>query len=127
MNQVNLIGRLTKNIEIKMTPSQKKVAQFTLAVYRTKEDTDFISCVAWEKTAELLEMYTFKGSQVGITGSIRTRSYDDPYVANRKVYVTEVLVSSIYLLDSKKKEEQYRPANTYESYEPVVTSDDLPF
>ena len=64
---------------------------------------------------------------MGITGSIRTRSYDDPYVANRKVYVTEVLVSSIYLLDSKKKEEQYQPANTYESYEPVVTSDDLPF
>ena len=127
MNQVNLIGRLTKNIEIKMTPSQKKVAQFTLAVYRTKEEADFISCVAWEKTAELLEIYTSKGSQVGITGSIRTRNYDDPNIPNKKVYVTEVLVSSIYLLDSKKKEEQYQPANTYESYEPVVTSDDLPF
>jgi single-strand DNA-binding protein len=124
MNQVNLIGRLTKNIEIKMTPSQKKVAQFTLAVYRTKEEADFISCVAWEKTAELLETYTSKGSQVGITGSIRTRSYDDPCVVNRKVYVTEVLVSSIYLLDSKKKDgqEAYQP-----TYEPVVTSDDLPF
>jgi len=127
MNQVNLIGRLTKNIEIKMTPNQKVVTQFNLAVYRTKDETDFINCVAWDKTAELLETYTSKGSQVGITGSIRTRSYDDPYVANRKVYVTEVLVSSIYLLDSKKKEEQYQPANTYESYEPVVTSDDLPF
>jgi len=127
MNQVNLIGRLTKDIELKMTPNQKVVTQFNLAVYRTKDETDFINCVAWNKTAELLENYTSKGSQIGVNGTLRTRNYDDPNIPNRKVYVTEVLVNSIYLLDSKKKEqEQYQPANTYE-YEPVVTSDDLPF
>jgi single-strand DNA-binding protein len=125
MNQVNLIGRLTKNIEIKMTPNQKVVTQFNLAVYRTKDETDFISCVAWNKTAELLETYTSKGSQIGVNGTLRTRNYDDPNIPNRKVYVTEVLVNSITLLDSKKKEQEtYQP-----SYEPVadITSDDLPF
>jgi single-strand DNA-binding protein len=125
MNQVNLIGRLTKNIEIKMTPNQKVVTQFNLAVYRTKDETDFINCVAWDKTAELLETYTSKGSQIGVNGTLRTRNYDDPNIPNRKVYVTEVLVNSITLLDSKKKEQEtYQP-----SYEPVadITSDDLPF
>lgn len=108
-----------------MTPNQKVVTQFNLAVYRTKDETDFINCVAWDKTAELLETYTSKGSQIGVNGTLRTRNYDDPNIPNRKVYVTEVLVNSITLLDSKKKEQEtYQP-----SYEPVadITSDDLPF
>jgi single-strand DNA-binding protein len=134
MNQVNLIGRLTKDIELRQTPIGNMVCNFTLAVNRRKAkedattpDADFVPCVAWNKTAEVLSTYTSKGSQIGVEGKIQTRSYDDPNIPNKKVYITEVLVSSIYLLDSKKKEEQYQPANTYESYEPVVTSDDLPF
>lgn len=133
INNVVLIGRLTKDIELKVTPSGNYVCSFHLAVSRRKSkedkntpDADFIPCVAWNKTAEVLSTYTSKGSQIGVEGRIQTRNYDDPNIPGKKVYVTEVIVGSICLLESKKKEEQsyqpYQPA-----YEPVVTSDDLPF
>jgi single-strand DNA-binding protein len=133
MNQVNLIGRLTKDIELRQTPIGNMVCNFTLAVNRRKAkedattpDADFVPCVAWNKTAEVLSTYTSKGSQIGVEGKIQTRSYDDPNIPGRRVYVVEVLVSSIYLLDSKK-EKAAEPV--YEPYEPAtdITSDDLPF
>ena len=98
------IGRLTKDIEVRMTSSGKKVATFTLACRRTKDATDFISCVAWEKRAELLEAYTRKGSQIFVEGTVTARSYDDPIVSGRKVYVTEILVDNVTLCDSKPTE-----------------------
>lgn len=105
MNNTQLIGRLTKEVEVNVTPQDKKVANFTLAVNKYGEGADFIQCVAWEKTAEVLEKYTKKGSQIGVTGRIQTRDYDhkDGY----KVYVTEVVVNTVDLLDSKPKEQQY--------------------
>lgn len=105
MNNTQLIGRLTKEVEVNVTPQDKKVANFTLAVNKYGEGADFIQCVAWEKTAEVLEKYTKKGSQIGVTGRIQTRNYDhnDGY----KVYVTEVVVNTVDLLDSKPKEQQY--------------------
>lgn len=103
------IGRLTKDIEVRMTSSGKKVATFTLACRRTKDITDFISCVAWEKRAELLETYTHKGSKIFVEGTVTARSYDDPIVSGRKVYVTEILVDGVTLCDSKPTETRQTP------------------
>lgn len=119
------VGRLTKDVEIRMTTSGKKVATFSLACNRNKDITDYPNCVAWEKTAELLQTYTHKGSQIGVEGVLTTRSYDDPNYSGRKVYVTEVLVDRIKLLDSKPKDEPKETAveDTSINFE----ADDLPF
>lgn len=113
LNKAILIGRLTKDPELMQSKNGKKVIQFTLAVNRDKDNSDFIACVAWEKTAELIAQYFKKGSQLAVEGEIRTRSYDDKAVPNRKVYVTEVLVKSITFLESKKAEPQQQ-TQTYD-------------
>lgn len=102
MNSVVLIGRLTKDVEVRRTNTGKPVASFTIAVQRDKENTDFINCVAWNGTAELLEKYTSKGHRLCLEGRIQTRTYD----ANdgRKVYVTEVVAHRVELLESKSKD-----------------------
>lgn len=122
MNHVTLIGRITKDIELKKTPTGKSVVSFSLAVNRIGEGADFPTCIVWEKTAEILSKYARKGSQVGITGSIQTRSYDD--ASGKRVYLTEVLVREVQLLDTKKQEDKQDDFMT-----PTidVTSDDLPF
>lgn len=122
LNKAILIGRLTKDPELMQSKNGKKVIQFTLAVNRDKDNSDFIACVAWEKTAELIAQYLKKGSQLAVEGEIRTRSYDDKAVANRKVYVTEILVKSIYFLESKKAEPQPQP-----TYDNPWDNPDLPF
>lgn len=104
MNVVILIGRLTKDAEIK-TSGDKSFAKFSLAVSRFKKDeTDFINCTAFGKTAEILEKYTHKGSKVGIRGRIQTGSYTNR--EGQKVYTTDVVVDDLELLDSKKDSEQ---------------------
>lgn len=128
INRVILIGRLTKDIELKSTPSGKSTCTFNLAVQRDKDTADFITCVAWEKKAEILSQYTRKGSQIGVEGRIQTRSYDSN---SRTVYVTEVVVTEINLLD--KKEEATREPERIPEYPvekpkyPDITADDLPF
>lgn len=103
MNQCNLIGRLTKEIDTRYTEQGTAVGKFTLAVNGTKpEDTSFISCVAFGKTAELITQYCSKGSQIGVTGSIKTGSYDKD--DGTKVYTTDVIVNRIYLLGSKQND-----------------------
>lgn len=102
MNNVSLIGRLTKDVELRKTSTGKDVASFTLAVERiggTEKQTDFINCKAWNKTAEVLNNYTKKGTKIGVSGSIQTGSYDDQQ--GKKVYYTEVLVSSVDLIEPK--------------------------
>lgn len=124
INQVALTGRLTKDIEIRMTASNKKYAQFTIAVDRFangQKQADFIPCVAWEKSAELLAQYCKKGSLIGVTGSIRTRNYQDPNT-QKKVYVTEVLAENITFLSSRNDNQ---PSN--ESAPVEFGADDLPF
>jgi single-strand DNA-binding protein len=106
MNKVILMGRLTRDPEVKTTQNQVEVCSFTLAVDRRyknadgKKDADFISCVAWRKTAQLLGQYFKKGSRLGVVGSVSTRTYDDK--EGKKVYVTEVAVDEIEFIDSKK-------------------------
>lgn len=109
LNEIVLIGRLTKDIEVKQTNSGLSVSQFVLAVERTfknsngNRDADFISCVIWRKAAENLAQYTHKGSLIAVRGRLSTRSYEKD---GNRVYVTEVVVEDFYLLESKKAVQQ---------------------
>lgn len=107
MNKVILIGRLTKNPELKYTSSNNSVCSFTIAVQRPFKDasgerkSDFINCVAWKNSAEVIAKYFSKGSRIGIIGNIQTSSYDDQN--GKKVYVTEVVVEGVEFLDTKSE------------------------
>ncbi len=104
MNKVILIGRLTKDPEVKNTASQVTVCRFTLAVDRRFKDqngqrqADFISCVAWRQTANFISQYFHKGSKIAVVGSIQTRSYDDQ--SGQKRFVTDVVVDEAEFVDS---------------------------
>lgn len=108
MNKVCLNGRLTKDIELRHTQSDVTIAQFTLAVTRKFKnsngdyESDFINCIAYKKTAELMNEYVKKGDLIGIEGRIQTRSYENQ--EGKKIYVTEVIVESVDFLASKKEE-----------------------
>lgn len=106
MNKVNLVGRVTKDIELRATKNGKSVTSFYLAINKnTKEEgTDFIPCVAWGKTAELLSKYISRGDRIGVSGRINTRNYEDKY--KKTVYVTEVVVEELYFFESRKTAEQ---------------------
>lgn len=124
MNRVTLVGRLTKDPELKYTASNIAVISFTVAVDRTyknangEKQTDFINCVVWRKQAENMAKYTHKGSLIGIDGRIETRSYDKD---GQKVYVTEVIADSVQFLDTKKtndnqqqtQQTENKPANPF--------------
>lgn len=107
LNNVTLIGRLTKDVELRYTQTGVAVARFTVAVNRAfsnqqgEKDADFISCVAWRKTAENLANFMSKGSQIGIVGRIQTGSYDDK--DGKRVYTTEVIANEISFLDAKQQ------------------------
>ena len=105
MNSICLVGRLTKDVELRYTPSNVAVATFTLAVNRTfknengEREADFINCVMWRQQAENLANWAKKGALIGITGRIQTRSYDNQQ--GQRVYVTEVVAEQFQLLESK--------------------------
>lgn len=105
MNKVILVGRLTKDPELKRTNNDISVVQFTIAVNRTfqsktgEKQADFINCVVWRQQAENFAKYMRKGSLIGIDGQIQTRNYDDPNGVRK--YVTEVICDSIHFLESK--------------------------
>ena len=110
MNKVILIGRLTKDPEVKNTSSQVQFCNFTIAVDRRFKDAngqrqaDFINCVAWRQTASFIGSYFRKGSKVAVVGSLQSRSYDDQ--SGQKRYVTEVVVDEIEFMDSKNDSTQ---------------------
>lgn len=105
MNNVNLIGRTTKDGELRYTPEGKAVMTTTIAVNRNFEnakgerEADFIQVVIWGKRGEAFANYVKKGHQVGVTGELRTRNYEGQ--DGKKVYVTEVLVSDFTFLEKK--------------------------
>ena len=113
MNSVHLIGRLTKDTELQ-TAGENQYTRFTLAVNRNfknandEYEADFIGCVAWNKTAELINKHFKKGSELGLDGRIQTGSYDNS--DGKKVYTTDVIVENITFVGSKKEE---RPAPEY--------------
>lgn len=104
MNKVVLVGRLTKDPEIKNTSGQIPFCNFTIAVDRRFKDNsgqrqaDFINCVAWRTTASFIGKYFQKGSRIGIVGSLQSRSYDD--ANGQKRYVTEVVVDEAEFVES---------------------------
>lgn len=106
INNVTLVGRLTKDPDLKYTGNGTAVATFTLAVNRNftnqsgEREADFINCVIWRKPAETLANYAKKGVLIGVTGRIQTRSYENQQ--GQKVYVTEVIADNFQLLESKK-------------------------
>lgn len=140
INNVTLVGRLTKDVELRYTPSNVAVGTFTLAVNRAfkndngEREADFINCVIWRKGAETLANYAKKGSQIGITGRIQTRNYENQQ--GQRVYVTEVIAENFALLDSRNSNQQQsqqtpnfsRNNETFSNSNPMDISDDmLPF
>ena len=119
MNKVCLIGRLTKDIELKTTQSNVKVANFTLAVNRRfvkegqEQTADFINIIAWGKTAEFCDKYFSKGQQIGISGRIQTRTWDDD--EGKKHYVTEVVAEEVDFANGKRTNQQSDAPNNNSS------------
>lgn len=118
INKAILVGRITRDPELRKTNTGLSTVSFTLACNRRftnsqgGQDADFINCVAWRGTAEFMANYVKKGNQLGVEGRIQTRDYKDQ--TDRKVYVTEVVCESVQLLESKK--------DTQESKEVVQTN-----
>lgn len=123
MNKVTLLGRLTRDIELKYTQSQKAFAKFTVAVNRRGKDAeaDFITCQVWEKTAEFMQKHCTKGMQVAIVGRIQTGSYDD--LDGKKVKTTDVVVEEVTPIWGKRED-----TTPFENAAPVEDfSEELPF
>ncbi|CAH0186911.1 MULTISPECIES: single-stranded DNA-binding protein [Peribacillus] len=107
MNRVVLVGRLTKDPELRYTPNGVPVATFTLAVNRSftnqkgEREVDFINCVVWRKPAENAANFLKKGSLAGVDGKVQTRNYEGQ--DGKRVYVTEILAESVQFLEPKSQ------------------------
>ena len=110
INRVVLVGRMTRDPELRRTPQGDAVTSFTLAVNRNytsrdgQQQADFINCVVWRKPAENVERYCSKGSLVGVEGRIQTRSYGNSQ--GQKVYVVEVICDSVQFLETRAARER---------------------
>ena len=141
MNKVELVGRLTRDPELRTTANGVSVCSFTVAVNRRfrnaqgEYEADFINCVAWRQSAELLAKYFTKGRMVGIVGSIQTRNYEK---VGQRVYVTEVSVEEVHFVESRNASGDAPSAPTMTHSEPSFdmdsgfvampsADDDLPF
>lgn len=133
MNKAILIGRLTRDPELKTTASGVSVCSFSIAVNRRFKnaegnyDADFINCVAWRQQAEFMAKYFGKGRMVGVVGSIQTRSYDDK--DGKRVYVTEVSVDEVHFCGDKGTSQSEIPPMPVlpEMGMPAPADDDLPY
>ena len=137
MNKVIIIGRFTRDPEIKYTTGENATAtaRFSLAVnrrFKNKEgnyDADFINCVAFGKTAEFIEKYFSKGMAIGITGRIQTGSYTNK--EGQKVYTTDVVVEETEFVESKNKSTSdnvpNNNTNSNSDFEEVISDDEMPF
>lgn len=134
INNVCLVGRLTRPVDLRYTQNGTAFGSFTLAIDRTyknqagEKETDFINCVIWRKPAVNLSNFTKKGSLLGVEGRLQTRNYENH--EGKKVYITEVLVENFSLLESKATTEA-RDTQTQETTNIPETiefsEDDLPF
>lgn len=140
LNNVSLVGRMTRDAELRYTASNQAVATFTLAVNRNfksqngEREADFINCVIWRQQAENLANWAKKGALVGITGRIQTRNYENQQ--GQRIYVTEVVADSFQLLESQKERGNQPQANSRPDFgrnesmnaNPMdISDDDLPF
>lgn len=125
MNKAVLVGRIVRDPELRFSPgSGIAVSRFTVAVNRQfkKDETDFISCVAFGKQAETISQYFVKGQQIALSGSIRTGSYEKDGV---KHYTTDVAVDSFDFIDSKGNSEGYSQSNETGPFDGVGFDDDI--
>ena len=137
LNSVVLVGRLTKDAELRYTPNNQAVATFSLAVNRPfknqngDREADFINCVIWRQQAENLVNWAKKGALIGITGRIQTRNYENQQ--GQRVYITEVVADNFQLLEFNKQNNQGQSqGNSQPDFsrqaEPMdISDDDLPF
>lgn len=146
LNKVILIGRFTRDPELRSTPQGTSTCSFSLAVDRNyqsaggERQTDFINCVAWRQTAEFISKYFQKGNLICVEGSIQTRSWKDNEGNNR--YATDVVVDRTYFVESKKSAQNSSYSsdadamvvfndspfgNLPDPISPLGTDDDLPF
>lgn len=136
INNVVLIGRLTRDVDLRHTPQNQAVGQFTLSVNRNfknqkgEYDADFINCVIWGKSAENFANWVKKGNLVGITGRVQTRNYEGR--DGKRVYVTEVVAESFQLLEKRDNSanqnsmaEQMPPSFAGDPMD--IKDDDFPF
>ena len=136
MNKAILMGRLTRDVELRQTPNGVSVARFSIAVNRRfksegQPDADFINCVAWRQTGEFISKYFQKGSMIAVVGSIQTRSWDGQ--DGKKQYATEVVVDEAHFTGSKNDAAKSSDGNTstentsgFDTITPE-DEDDLPF
>lgn len=110
MNKVMLIGRLTREPEIRYMNNEDQtcIARYTLAVQRNKEEADFISCVAFAGAGEFAEKYLEKGMKIAVVGHIQTGSYENK--DKQRVYTTDVVVESHEFCEAKRDIEEEKPA-----------------
>lgn len=143
INNVVLIGRITKDPELRETQSGIAVCRFSLAINRTydnsngEKEADFVNCIAWRKQAENLATYMRKGNLIGVTGRIQTGSYEDK--AGKRVYTTDVVAEGIQFLEPKRiattssqpPQQSFtstqQPSPFHGTGRPELTDDDLPF
>lgn len=132
MNVVCLVGRLTRDPEIRTTQSGTSVLNFSVAVDRPfknkstgEYDADFPSCVAFDKTAEFIEKYFRKGQRIGLTGRLQTGSYD--HKDGHKVYTTDIVVDRAEFVESKRSELDYAQTAAEPDYYDQSDDTDLPF
>lgn len=119
MNNVTLVGRLTRDVELKTVGQGTEMASFTIAVdrrfknQRGEREADFIRCVAWKQTASFVSKHFAKGDKLGVIGEIQTRNFDGQ--DGKKVYITEVKVDQVHFVDSKGSQAGYNGSNRGES------------
>lgn len=136
MNSVQMVGRVTRDIDLQKTATGGySFCSFFIAMRRDKDNSDFIKCEAWNKTAELLSMYVKKGNRVYINGRLQSKTYEKD---NQKKYEMVVIVDKVEFIETKQKEEQQKPEPKKDEHyvdqdlwqnnnEFSITTDDLPF
>lgn len=134
LNKTIIIGRLTRDLELRKTQAGKSVLNFSVAVNRqyNRDESDFINCIAWEQTADFMANYLGKGALVSVEGRIQTGSYEG--TDGKKVYTTDVVAERVQALESRSQREgqtnETHESNAYKKEdEPVldITDMDLPF
>jgi single-strand DNA-binding protein len=131
MNKVVLIGRLTRDPELRYTQGGKAFTTFTLAVDRRfskdkQQTADFIPCMAWDKLAEIIGNNLAKGRRVGVEGRLQTRTYDAKDGSKRSAF--DVMVDELEFLDPKGQGQQSQGQNQpQQAYQPGITDDEIPF
>lgn len=129
INRTVLVGRLTRDPELRRTAQGDAVTSFTLAVNRNytsndgQQQADFINCIVWRKLAENVERYCSKGSLVGVDGRIQTRSYENNQ--GQRIYVTEIVCDSVQFLETKKAENNNQGYDVQHSFD--IQDDDIAF